>query len=72
MTPAEPVVYISPFLSELAHTYGEPPTAEAGPRRVPKNSLSSGADRARMGPMAGSIDAMREAPGARARSERAH
>ncbi len=34
MTPEEPVVYISPFLTELAHTYGELQSAEAGPART--------------------------------------
>ena len=34
MTPEETVVYISPFLTELAHTYGESQTAEAGAART--------------------------------------
>ena len=40
LTPEEPVVYISPFLTELAHTYGESQSAD---RPVaPKNALRGG------------------------------
>ncbi len=51
MTPEELVVYISPFLTELAHTYGESQTAEAErSRQLSRSRLSAKGPAVGVGP----------------------